>query len=110
MLEGAFVDNAFKFDSLRYYAVTPSRDFSMSLGGSSIYKYALKESEYPTLIITDPLKDAEGNTLIPGHYELAISDYKDYFILMQSKKPLAIFPVFKIEEDISFEDRANDKD
>ena len=28
---------------------------------------------------------------------------------MQSKKPLAIFPVFKIEEDISFEGRENDK-
>lgn len=109
MLEGAFVDNAFKFDSLRYYAVEPSRDFSTALGGTTIYKYALKESDYPTVILRDPLKDEDGNILIPGHYELAISDLKDYFILMQSKTPLAIFPVFKIEEDISFEENEKDK-
>ena len=109
MLEGQFVDNAFKFDALRYYAVTPSRDFSTALGGNSIYKYALKESDYPTLILTDPLKDEYGNILHPGHYELAISDMKDYFILMQSKKPLAAFPVFKIEEDISNRDKIHDK-
>lgn len=109
MLEGQFVDNAFKFDNLRYYAVTPSSNFSTSLGGNSIYKYSLKESDYPTLIITDPLKDEEGNTLAAGHYELALSDMKDFFILMQSKKPLAIFPVFKIEEDISQEGMVEDK-
>ena len=110
MLEGQFVDNAFKFDNLRYYAVTPSSDFGVSLGGDAIYKYSLKESDYPTLILTDPLKDENGNVLIPGHYELAISDLRDYFILMQSKKPLAIFPVFKIEEDLSEQERANDKE
>ena len=109
MLEGQFVDNAFKFDNLRYYAVTPSSNFSTSLGGNSIYKYSLKESDYPTLIITDPLKDEEGNTLAAGHYELALSDMKDFFILMQSKKPLAIFPVFKIEEDIAQERMIEDK-
>ena len=109
MLEGQFVDNAFKFDALRYYAAEPSRSFSTVSGGDAIYKYALKESDYPTLILTDPLKDEEGNVLLPGHYELAISDMKDYFILMQSKKPLAIFPVFKIEEDISERDKINDK-
>ncbi len=110
MLEGQFVDNAFKFDSLRYYAVSPSSKFSTTLGGNSIYKYSLKESDYPTLILTDPLKDEEGHVLIPGHYELAISDLRDYFILMQSKKPLAIFPVFKVEEDLSEQDRANDEE
>lgn len=109
MLEGQFVDNAFKFENLRYYAVSPSSDFATSLGGSSIYKYSLKESDYPTLILTDPLKDEEGHVLLPGHYELAISDMRDFFILMQSKKPLAIFTVFKVEEDMSAQDRANDK-
>ncbi len=110
MLEGQFVDNAFKFEALRYYAVTPSSNFSTTLGGNPIYKYALKESDYPTLILTDPLKDEDGNVLIPGHYELALSDMRDYFILMQSKKPLAIFPVFKVEEDLSEQDRVNDKE
>ncbi len=109
MLEGQFVDNAFKFDSLRYYAVSPSQNFSTYIGGNSIYKYSLKESDYPTIILTDPLKDQDGNVLIPGHYELALSDLKDFFILMQSKKPLAIFPVFKIEEDISEEGLIEDK-
>lgn len=110
IFEGAFVDNAFKFEDLRNYAIMPSDMFSTSDGANSIYKYSLKESDYPTLILTDPLKDEEGHVLIPGHYELAISDMRDYFILMQSKKPLAIFPVFKVEEDMSQIEREKDKD
>lgn len=110
MLEGQFVDHVFKFDNLRYYAVSSSSDFAVTLGGDSIYKYSLKESDYPTLIITDALKDGEGGVILPGHYELALSDMKDRFILLQAKQPLATFPVFKIEEDLSEQDRANDKE
>lgn len=109
IFEGAFVDNAFKFEDLRQYAIMPSSAFSTSDGSNAIYKYSLKESDYPTLILTDPLKDEDGNVLTPGHYELAISDLRDYFILMQSKKPLAIFPVFKVEEDMSQIEREKDK-
>ncbi len=110
IFEGAFVDNAFKFEDLRNYAIMSSDAFATSDGGDTIYKYALKESDYPTLILTDPLKDEAGNILMPGHYELAISDMRDYFILMQSKKPLAIFPVFKVEEDMSQIELEKDKD
>ena len=100
MLEGQFVDYAFKFENLRYYAVGPNSEFSSSLGGDPIYKYALKQSDYPTLIVIDPIKDAEGNILPTGHYELALSDMHDFFILLQSKVPVATFPVFKVEEDL----------
>lgn len=100
MLEGQFVDNAFKFEQLRYYA-NPSSEFSMTLGGKSIYKYSLHESDYPTLTLTDALKDDLGNVIPTGHYELALSDMRDCFILLQSKKPLAIIPVFKVEDDLS---------
>jgi len=110
MLEGQFVDYAFKFENLRYYAVEPSRDFSTTLGGNPIYKYSLKDSDYPNLIIIDPIKDAEGNILPAGYYELALSDMMDFFILMQAKQPIAIFPVFKVESDASQQDRENDKE
>ena len=99
MLEGQFVDYAFKFENLRYYAVSPTSNFSSTQGGDPVYRYALKQSDYPTLIITDAIKDIEGNILQPGHYELALSDMHDFFILLQSKIPVATLPVFKIEED-----------
>ena len=43
--------------------------------------------------------DSEGNSIPAGHYELALSDERDFLILMQTKKPVAIIPVFKVEED-----------
>ena len=65
----------------------------------AIFKYALPSTDQPNLIITDPLYDTEGNTIVPGYYELSLSSDRDKLILSQSEKIVAIIPVFKVEED-----------
>lgn len=108
MLEGLYVDKILMYETIRPYPIEPQETSGLSVGSEVYYRYSLKESDYPTLIIIDPLYDGENNIIPPGHYELALSDSKDFLILIQSKKPLAIIPVFKIEEDESEKDRLND--
>lgn len=99
MLEGWFVNNVLMHKEIRAYPPQPQEVSGIVEGTGSIYRYSLKESEYPTLIIIDPIFDGNKDVIAPGHYELALSDNMDFLIIMQSKKPLAIIPVFKIEED-----------
>ena len=99
MLEGWFVNNVLMHKEIRPYPPQPQETSGVVHGTSSIYRYSLKESLYPTLIIIDPISDGNGDIIPPGHYELALSDSMDFLIIMQSKQPMAIIPVFKIEED-----------
>ena len=108
MLEGLFVEKVLMHENIRPYPIEPQETSGLSVGSEMYYRYSLRESDYPTLIIIDPIYDGEKNVIKPGHYELALSDEKDFLILIQSKKPIAIIPVFKIEEDESEKDRLND--
>lgn len=108
MLEGLFVEKVLMHETIRPYPIEPQETSGLSVGSEMYYRYSLRESDYPTLIIIDPIYDGEKNVIKPGHYELALSDERDFLILIQSKKPIAIIPVFKIEEDESEKDRLND--
>ena len=108
MLEGLFVEKVLMHETIRPYPIEPQDTSGLSVGSEMYYRYSLRESDYPTLIIIDPIYDGEKNVIKPGHYELALSDERDFLILIQSKKPIAIIPVFKIEEDESEKDRLND--
>ena len=108
MLEGWFVNNVLMHKEIRPYPPQPQETSGVVHGTDSIYRYSLKESEYPTLIIVDPIEDGRGDIIPPGHYELALSDEWDFFILLQSKKPVALIPVVKVEEDESEKDRLAD--
>lgn len=108
MLEGLFVEKVLMHENIRPYPIEPQETSGLSVGSEMYYRYSLRESDYPTLIIIDPIYDGEKNVIKPGHYELALSDERDFLILIQSKKPIAIIPVFKIEEDDSEKDRLND--
>ncbi|MBO7672028.1 hypothetical protein J6S88_01325 [bacterium] len=108
MLEAQFVDFVMTNPSFEYYGSLKS-NFSTAEGSKSFYRFALKESQYPTLVLIDRLKDAEGNVIEPGYYELALTDMRDKFILLQSKVPIATMPVFKVEENISNKDEHNKK-
>jgi hypothetical protein len=101
MLEGVYVDNIMMHSETRVYPPKPQETAGLTLGTQSIYKYGLRESSYPTLSIVDEIKDVNGNKIEAGHYELALSDEKDFFILSQSKIAIAIIPVFKVEIDMS---------
>ena len=109
MLEGVFVDNIMMHSETRVYPTEPQITAGLVVGTQSFYKYSLRESSYPTLILVDELQDSQGNIIPAGHYELALSDERDFFILIQSKQAIAIFPVFKIEIDTSFYEEIKDK-
>lgn len=65
--------------------------------------YAQPSSTNPTLIISNPVYDNDGNVLMPGYYEIVLSGDRTMLTLTQAGKDVAVFPVFKIEEDKSQE-------
>lgn len=101
MLEGMYVENILMHPQSRAYPQYPTITSGETLGSDSIYRYSLRESSYPTLSIVDTISDGQGNYIYPGHYELAISDERDFLILIQGKQPIAIMPVFKLEIETS---------
>ena len=109
MLEGVYVDNIMMHSETRVYPTEPQISAGLVVGTQSFYNYGLRESSYPTLSLVDELKDAYGNIIPPGHYELALSDERDFLILIQSKQALAIIPVFKVEVDMSEYAQVHDK-
>lgn len=101
MLEGVYVDNIMLHSETRVYPTEPQITAGLIVGSQSFYKYSLRESTYPTLSIVDEISDAQGNTIPAGHYELALSDERDFLILIQSRKAIAVIPVFKVDVDMS---------
>ena len=99
MLEGIYTETIMNFKEIRPYPVEPQETSGVSLGSQSIYRYSLKDSDYPTLVLVENITDGEGHKIPSGHYELALSDERDFLILMQTKNPVAIIPTFKIEEE-----------
>lgn len=109
MLEGIFVENVLTHPNIRPYPQEPQETSSYFIGTQAIYRYSLKDSDYPTIIIPDPLYDNKGDVINPGYYELALTDSREFLILMQTKIPRAVIPVIKIEEDMSEQERLNNK-
>ena len=78
MLEGLFVEKVLMHENIRPYPIEPQETSGLSVGSEMYYRYSLRESDYPTLIIIDPIYDGEKNVIKPGHYELALSDERDF--------------------------------
>lgn len=109
MFEGIFAEHVLQKKTIRTYPPQPQETSGYFIGTDAIYRYSLKESEYPVLIITDPIFDNDSGVINPGHYELALSDSREYLIILESKEARAIIPVFKIEEDATEQSRLNNK-
>lgn len=98
MLEGIFVEQTFMFPEHRREPIHPPEVSGIG-NMKSIYRYSLKDIDYPILIIPDNISDSKGNIIPKGHYELALSDERDFLILIQSQEAIAVIPVFKVEEN-----------
>lgn len=109
MLEGIFVEKILTHEYIRPYPQEPQETSGYYVGSQAIYKYSLKDSQYPTIVIPDALYDNAGNVIKPGYYELALSDSMEFLILLESKNPIAVIPVIKIEEDATESHRLNNK-
>lgn len=110
MLDANFSNNTLTFPETRPYPIEPQETSGTTFGSQAIYRYSLKESDYPILIIIDEIADASGDKIPSGHYELALSDERDFLIILQSKEPLAIVPVFRLEEDKDVYKKPNRKE
>ncbi|MBQ7764525.1 hypothetical protein IJ384_04045 [bacterium] len=78
------------------YPVTPS---GITIHQNPIYRYAIPTDEQPVLIIKDYIPDYNGNFIAPGHYQLALSDDREFLYLIESRNLLAVIPVFKLAEN-----------
>lgn len=99
-----------------YLAQVPTLETLLPPRGQSVYSAGLKESDkgnvkygpkstdQPNLLIVNPITDGDSNLIMPGYYELILSDDRHILSLVQSSKTIATFPVFKLEEDKSQEE------
>ncbi len=74
-------------------------DSGLFIGQNSIYKQAHPSTPEPILTIVDHIPDYNGNFIKPGHYTLALSDDKEFLLLIESLQLIAVIPVFKISEN-----------
>ncbi len=109
MLEGYFVEKVLTHEYIRPYPQQPEETSGYFVGSESIYRYSLRDSDYPTIILPDPIYDGAGNMISPGYYELALTESRDFLILIESKNPIAVIPVIKVEEDATEHARLNNK-
>lgn len=80
------------------YPVIPS---GITVHQDTIYRYSIPTDEQPTLLIADYIPDHNGNFIVPGYYQLALSDDREFLYLIESKDLKAIIPVFKLAENKS---------
>ncbi len=63
-----------------------------------IYRFAYPNTENPVAQIPYVISDKEGNYILPGFYEVALTIDRSTLLLIQSNKVKARIPVVKIEE------------
>lgn len=97
ILEGMYFENAVMHSETRVYPQFPTITSGLVEGTDAVYRYGLRESSYPTLVIVDEITDGNGRYIPAGHYELALSDDRQFLLLLEAKKLWAIIPVFKLE-------------
>lgn len=110
MLEGIYTEGVLMHKESRPYPIHPQETSGLTYGSSAIFRYSLKETDYPNIIIPEPIYDGNGDVISPGYYGLALSDDRNYLILIVSKQARAIIPVFKIEEDVKEQQPLQDPD
>lgn len=66
---------------------------------SAIIRYRHSNLKEPILKLADYIYDYNGNYIAPGMYELALSDDKEFLLLIESHKLIAVIPVFKLSEN-----------
>lgn len=65
----------------------------------AIVRYQHSNLKEPILKLVDYIYDYNGNYIAPGMYELALSDDKEFLLLIESHKLIAVIPVFKLAEN-----------
>ena len=109
ILEGMYFQNEIMHSETRVYPQFPTITSGLVEGTDAVYRYGLRESSYPTLVIVDELTDGKGSFIPAGHYELALSDDRQFLLLLEAKELRAIIPVFKVEVSMSETPQVHDR-
>lgn len=109
MLPGVFSQDVKSVDTLMPYPPYPTYPSGIVDKDKGFYRYAKNSSDYPNLMIVDPIYGHDGTVILPGYYALILSDDRNFLLLAQSEKLIAVFPVFKLEEDKIQVDQLTDK-
>lgn len=109
MFEGILVPALRDIEYLAPTAPYPMTPSGITIHQDAIYRYAIPTDEQPVLTIKDYLPDYNGNFIKPGHYQLALSNDKEFLYLIESKDLIAVIPVFKLEENLDELKKYRDK-
>ena len=101
MLDGILTPALRDIDYLAPCAPYPMTPSGITIHENSVYRYSIPTDEQPILIIKDYIPDYNGNFINPGHYQLALSDDKEFLYLIESRELIAVIPVFKLTENQS---------
>ena len=83
MLEGILTPALRDIDYLAPTAPYPRNPSGITIYEKSIYRFSITTDEQPVLIIQDYIPDYNGNFVPPGHYQLALSDDKEFLYLIE---------------------------
>lgn len=109
ILEGMYFQNEIMHSETRVYPQFPTITSGLVEGTDAVYRYGLRESSYPDLVIVDELTDGKGSFIPAGHYELALSDDRQFLLLLEAKELRAIIPVFKVEVSMNETPQVHDR-
>jgi hypothetical protein len=109
MIDGIITPAIRDIDYLAPSAPYPATPSGITVHENSIYRYSIPTDEQPMLSIIDYIPDYNGNFIKPGHYELALSNDREFLYLIESKNLVAIIPVFKLAENESELKKYRDK-
>lgn len=99
MIDGIITPALRDIDYLTPAAPYPAVPSGLTVHQNTIYRYSIPTDEQPVLIIQNYIPDYNGNFIKPGHYQLALSDDREFLYLIESKDLIAVIPVFKIAEN-----------
>lgn len=99
MWEGIFVQKNVPVEDIMPYAPYPIYSSGLKESDNSIYRYAKNLSDFPNLVIVEPIYDEAGNVIQPGYYGLVLSDDREFLVLIQGDLIFAVIPVFRLQED-----------
>ena len=82
MLDGILTPALRDIDYLAPCAPYPMTPSGITVHENTIYRYSIPTNEQPILIIKDHIPDYNGNFINPGHYQLALSDDREFLYLI----------------------------
>ena len=90
MLDGILTPALRDIDYLAPAAPYPVIPSGTTIHQNPVYRYSIPTDEQPTLSIIDAIPDYNGNFILPGFYQLALSDDREFLYLIESKNLVAV--------------------